>query len=48
MSESQTIAVLEWGTSRIKVLLAEIVDGKKLNILSKCSADSNLAIKKAI
>lgn len=46
MSESQTIAVLEWGTSKIKVLLAEIVDGKKLNIISKSSADSNLAIKK--
>ncbi len=46
MSESQTVAVLEWGTSKIKVLLAEIVDGKKLNIISKSSADTCLAIKK--
>ena len=46
MSESQTIAVLEWGTSKIKVLLAELVDGKKMNIISKSSADTCLAIKK--
>ena len=46
MSESQTVAVLEWGTSKIKVLLAEIVDNKKLNIISKSSVDTALAIKK--
>lgn len=46
MSESRTIAVLEWGTSKIKVLLAELVDGKKMNIISKSSADTCMAIKK--
>ncbi len=46
MSKSQTVAVLEWGTSKVKTLLAEIVDGKKLNIISKSSADTCLAIKK--
>ena len=46
MTESKTVAVLEWGTSKIKVLLAELVDSKKLNIISKSDIDTLLAIKK--
>ncbi len=46
MSESQTVAVLEWGTSKIKVLIAELVDGKKLNIISKSNVDTLMSIKK--
>ncbi len=46
MTESQTVAVLEWGTSKVKVLLAELVDGKKLNVISKSDIDTLMAIKK--
>ena len=46
MSESQTVAVLEWGTSKVKVLLAEIVDGNRLNIISKSSADTLTSVRK--
>lgn len=46
MSESQTIAVLEWGTSKVKVVIAELVDGKNLNVISKSSVDTLMAVKK--
>ena len=46
MSESQPVAVLEWGTSKIKVLIAELIDGEKLNIVAKSSVDTLLAVKK--
>ncbi len=46
MNQSQPIAVLEWGTSKIKVLIAELVDGKKINIISKSTVDTGIAIKK--
>ena len=46
MSDSKTVAVLEFGTSKIKVLIAEIVDNEKINIISQSMVDSGLSIKK--